>query len=60
MRTKEPGALENYIRYDVDGIRIYLFKEAKVREKIEIKMSDYVSDLPNKEIAVEGINLSDD
>lgn len=57
VRTREPEALENFKLYNLDNIKIYLFKEAKTGEKIKIKMSDYASDLPNKEIAVEGIDI---
>jgi len=35
-----------------------MFKGANTREEVIIKMSDQVSDLPDKEIAVEGIDLS--
>lgn len=58
VRTREPEAPENYNLYDVDNINIFLFKEANVGDKVRIKMSEHFSDLPNKEIAVEGISLS--
>lgn len=58
MRTREPEVLEDYNFYDVDNIKIFLFKEAKMRETIRIKMSENASDLPDKEITVEGIDLS--
>ncbi|WP_176967820.1 hypothetical protein [Proteiniborus ethanoligenes] len=58
MRTREPVALEDFQEYDVDGIKVYLFKDAKVDKEIILEMSKQVSDLPNKEIAVKGIDLS--
>lgn len=58
VRTREPEAPEDYKFYDEDNIKIFLFKEAKAGDRIIIKMSDYASDLPNKEITVEGIDLS--
>ncbi|SDY56858.1 hypothetical protein SAMN05660462_00362 [Proteiniborus ethanoligenes] len=51
-------ALEDFQEYDVDGIKVYLFKDAKVDKEIILEMSKQVSDLPNKEIAVKGIDLS--
>ncbi|SCG84242.1 hypothetical protein DW1_2682 [Proteiniborus sp. DW1] len=44
--------------YNIDNIKVYLFKEANVGEKVTIKMSEQTSDLPDKEIAVEGVDLS--
>lgn len=58
MRTREPEATEDFDLYNIDNIKVYLFKEANVGEKVTIKMSEQTSDLPDKEIAVEGIDLS--
>ena len=58
VRPKEPVAYENYDKFDLEDIKIYLYKEAKVDEEIRIEMAKYASDLPNKEIAVYGIDLS--
>lgn len=57
VRTREPEALEEYKLFEVDGFKVYLFNEAKIEDNIKIKMSEQVSDLPNKEIAIIGINL---
>lgn len=58
VRTKEPEAPENYRLFKVDNIDVYLYNDIVAEDKIEIKMSEQVSDLPNKEITVEGIELS--
>ncbi len=58
VRTREPEATEDYDLYNIDNIKVYMFKGANTREEVIIKMSDQVSDLPDKEIAVEGIALS--
>lgn len=57
VRTREPEAPEEYELFEVDNLKVYLFKGAKTRDNIKIKMSEQASDLPNKEIAVEGIDL---
>lgn len=58
VRTREPEALEDFREYIVDGIKVYLFKDAKADKEIIVDMSNQASDLPNKEISVQGINLS--
>jgi len=40
----------------VDNITIYIFKEANLRDTVRFKMAEYASDLPDKEIDVEGID----
>lgn len=58
IRTGEPEAPENYRLFKVDNINVYLYNDLKTENKIEVKMSEQFSDLPNKEITVEGIELS--
>lgn len=53
----KPEALEDYVEYQADGINIFFHKEINVSNTVEIRISEYVSDLPNKEIEVKGIEL---
>ncbi|WP_425447806.1 hypothetical protein [Dethiothermospora halolimnae] len=51
----KPGALEEYNKFDVEGITVYINNKIEMEDTIKVRMSEVVSDLPNKEIAVEGI-----
>lgn len=57
VRTREPEASEDYELFEVDNFKVYLFKGANTGDNININMSEQASDLPNKEITVEGIDL---
>ncbi len=49
---------ENYNLYEIDGILVYLYKEALVIENtVEIKPARYASDLLNKEFDIIGLNV---
>ncbi len=58
MGTREPEATEDYDLFKIENINVYLYKGAKIADNIKVTMSEQFSDLPNKEIAVEGIELS--
>lgn len=57
VRPREPEASENYNVYELDGIKVYIYKGAKTKDVLTIKMSERVSDLADKEIEVEGIDI---
>lgn len=58
VKLREPEVSDDYNKFESDGVNIYIFKDAKLGDTLKLKMSEHVSDLPNKEIAVEGIDLS--
>ncbi|HSH36028.1 hypothetical protein [Schnuerera sp.] len=58
VRLNEPEAPDKYNMYEVDGIKVYLYKEAKLTgDTIEIKPAKYSSDLANKEFDVYGLEF---
>lgn len=58
VRLKEPEALEEFDLFIVDGINIYLYKDAiAANNTIEVRPARYISDLANKEFDVLGLNL---
>ena len=58
VKLRKPGALEDYILYEADGIKIYIYKEAVFEtEKLIIDRAKYVSDLANQEFDVIGLKL---
>ena len=58
MILEEPEVPEEYNKYSVDGINVYLYKEALVKEdSIEIKLAEYASDLPNKDFDIFGLEI---
>ena len=49
---------ENYYNYDVDDIKIYLYKEAVIIEDtIEIELAKHASDFANKDFDVYGLEI---
>ncbi|NLV76824.1 MAG: hypothetical protein GX023_07570 [Tissierellia bacterium] len=58
VRLNEPEALDDYNMYEVDGIKVYLYKKAiPTGNIIEIKPAKYSSDLANREFDVYGLKL---
>ena len=58
VRLKEPAVPEEYNIYEVDGVKVYLYKEAVLTEDtIKITTAKYSSDLPYKEFDVHGLKL---
>ena len=58
VRLKEPEALNEYNMYEIDGIKVYLYKDAILTgDAIEIEPAKYSSDLPYKEFDVHGLKL---
>lgn len=58
VRLKEPEAQNDYNLYEVDGIKVFLFKDAKsINNTIEIIPAKYSSDLIDKEFEVIGLKL---
>lgn len=55
---REPEASDKYNMYEIDGIKIYLYKEAVlIRDTIKIETAEYSSDLANREFDVYGLKL---
>ena len=53
VKLREPGVPEKYNKYAVDGINIYIDKEARLRgDSIEIEVAKYASDLADKDFDV--------
>jgi hypothetical protein len=58
VRLNEPEALDEYDMYEIDDIKVYLYKEAILTgDTIEIKPAKYSSDLANREFDVYGLEL---
>lgn len=58
VKLKEPAVPEKFNKYQVDGINIFLYKEAILRnESIEIELANYASDLPDKDFNVYGLYI---
>lgn len=58
VSLKEPVVPENFNKYEVDGIDVYIYKEAVVIEDtIEIELARHASDLANKDFDVLGLDL---
>lgn len=53
---EEPEVPMGYNKHEVDGINIYLYKDAILEgDSIEIKLAEYASDLPDKDFDVHGL-----
>ena len=53
---EEPEVPENYDKFEVDGINIYLYKDAVLEgDSIEIELAEYGSDLPDKDFDIHGL-----
>lgn len=58
MVLEEPEVPEEYNKYEVDDINVYLYKEAILEgDSIEIKLAEYGSDLPNKDFDILGLKI---
>jgi len=58
VRLNEPVARDKYDMFEVDGINIYLYKEAELTDDtLRIEPAKYVSDLADKEFDVHGLKL---
>ena len=58
VKLKEPEVPEEYNKYEVDGINIFLYKEAVVKDdSIEIQLAKRGSDLPNKDFDIHGLEI---
>lgn len=58
VRLNEPEAPDEYNIFEVDDIKIYLYKNAKLTgDTLKIKIAKYSSDLANKEFDVHGLNI---
>ena len=56
VKLKEPAVPENFNKYEVDGINIYIYKEAVLVESaVQIELARYASDLPDKDFEVFGL-----
>lgn len=54
----EPEVPEAYNKHEVDGINIYLYKDAILEgDSIEIELAEYASDLPDKDFNVHGLKI---
>lgn len=58
VSLKEPVVPKKYNKYEVDGINIYLYKEAVITgDTIEIELAKHASDLANKDFDVYGLEI---
>lgn len=58
VRLREPEVLEKYDKFEVDGINIYLYKDAILKgDSIEIEIPKYASDLAGKDFDVHGLEI---
>ncbi|OHW61777.1 hypothetical protein EUAN_17800 [Andreesenia angusta] len=44
------------MKYEVDGINVYIERSASHDDEITIKMAEYYSDMANKEFWVDGVH----
>jgi len=58
VSLKEPVDPENYNEYEVDNIKVYIYKEAVIiGDTIEIEMAKQASDFANKDFDVHGLDI---
>lgn len=58
VKLRGPAVPEDFNKYEVDGINVFLYKEAVVKgDSIEIQLAKRGSDLPNKEFDIHGLML---
>lgn len=58
VSLKEPVVPEEYNKYEVDGLNIYIYKEAVlIGDSIEIELAKHASDLANKDFDVYGLDI---
>lgn len=49
---------EEYNEYEVDGIKVYIYKEAiTIGDSIEIELAKHASDFANKDFDVHGLEI---
>jgi len=58
VRLREPEALDEYNLFEVDGIKVYLYKDAELKkDTILIDKARFSSDLAYKEFDVLGLKI---
>lgn len=58
VSLKEPVDPEEYNEYEVDGIKVYIYKEAVIiGDSIEIELAKHASDFANKDFDVHGLEI---
>lgn len=58
VKLKEPEVPEEYNKYEVDGINIFIYKEAVLKgDFIEIDLAKRASDLADKDFDVDGLEI---
>lgn len=58
VSLKDPVDPENYNKYEVDSIKIYIYKEAIMTgDTIEIELAKHASDFANKDFDVHGLEI---
>ncbi len=58
VRLREPKVLEQYNKYEADGITVYIFKDAIFTgDSIDIELSKEGSDFPGKELDIIGLEI---
>lgn len=55
VKLSGPNNPEDYTKYTLDEIEIYIAKDIETEGFIKIKEAEYFSDLPDKEFEVEGV-----
>lgn len=58
VKLKEPEVPENYNKYEVEGINIFLYKDAVLKEdSIEIELSESLSYSADQDLNVHGLEI---
>lgn len=58
VKLREPGVPEDYNKHEVEGLEVYLYKDAiVVGDSIEINLSKKGSDIAGQELQVEGLDI---
>lgn len=58
VKLKEPGVLEDYDKFEIDGISVYLYKDAVLTgDSIEVAMAKKGSDLAGQDFDVHGLEI---
>lgn len=60
VSLKKPGLPEDFNKFELDGLDIYIFKEAIFQgDSIQIELAKGGSDIANKDFDIKGIILED-
>lgn len=57
VRLKNPSDSSKFVKYNKGDFNIYINKDLKTEDNVRIKFPKYISDLPERELEVTGVNI---